>query len=110
MKYDIEGYFVGLPVLRASLLAVVWFASIANLESVPERPANDIAVELTLLDRAIDAVRSDIRGIIEEFKTSLPQKNLLFDAYLHMLDDNALAGDIRERVRLGQWAQSALSR
>ncbi|GIS18759.1 MAG: hypothetical protein CM15mP120_06750 [Pseudomonadota bacterium] len=82
---------------------------IANLESVPERPANDITVELTLLDRAIDAVRSDIRGIIEEFKTSLPQEELaLFDAYLHMLDDNALAGDIRERVRLGQWAQGAL--
>ena len=82
---------------------------IANLESVPERPASDITVELTLLERAVEAVRNDIRGIIEEFKNSLPQEELaLFDAYLHMLDDNALAGDVRERVLLGQWAQGAL--
>ena len=54
-------------------------------------------------------MRNDIRGIIEEFKTSLPQEELaLFDAYLHMLDDNALAGDIRELAWLGQWAQGAL--
>ena len=55
---------------------------------MPERPASDITVELTLLDRAVEAVRNDIRGIIEEFKNSLPQEELaLFDAYLHMLDD-----------------------
>ena len=107
---DIEGYFAGLPGSPGIAIgSSVVLHPIANLESVPERPANDITVELTLLDRAIDAVRSDIRGIIEEFKTSLPQEELaLFDAYLHMLDDNALAGDIRERVRLGQWAQGAL--
>ena len=107
---DIEGYFAGLPGSPGIAIgSSVVLHPIANLESVPERSANDITVELTLLDRAIDAVRSDIRGIIEEFKTSLPQEELaLFDAYFHMLDDNALAGDIRERVRLGQWAQGAL--
>ncbi len=82
---------------------------VADLDAVPLRPATDITVELTLLNRALEAVRNDIRSIIQDFQASLPQEELaLFDAYLHMLDDNALAGDIREKVRLGQWAQGAL--
>ncbi len=81
----------------------------ASLEGVPEREAEDVTVELMVLDRAINAVRQDIRRISEEFSQSLPREELaLFDAYLHMLDDDALAGDIRERVRRGMWAQGAL--
>ena len=106
---DVEGYFRGLagsPGIGIGTSVVLH--PIANLESVPERPASDITVELTLLERAVEAVRNDIRGIIEEFKNSLQEELALFDAYLHMLDDNALAGDVRERVLLGQWAQGAL--
>ena len=81
----------------------------ASLEGVPEREAEDVTTELMVLDRAINAVREDIRRISQEFAQSLPREELaLFDAYLHMLDDNALAGDIRERVRRGLWAQGAL--
>ncbi len=81
----------------------------ASLEGVPEREAEDVTTELMILDRAINAVRSDIRRISEEFAQSLPREELaLFDAYLHMLDDNALAGDMRDRVRRGIWAQGAL--
>ena len=82
---------------------------VADLDAVPEREASDVTVELMLLDRALESVRNDIRHISEEFSNSLPQQELaLFDAYLHMLDENALAGDIRKRVRLGQWSQGAL--
>ncbi|MBX3707921.1 MAG: phosphoenolpyruvate--protein phosphotransferase [Pseudomonadales bacterium] len=81
----------------------------ASLEGVPEREAEDVTTELILLDRAINAVRGDLRRISQQFSKSLPPEELaLFDAYLHMLDDNALAGDIRERVRRGLWAQGAL--
>jgi phosphotransferase system enzyme I (PtsP) len=99
--------FAGSPGIGIGIGVVMHPA--ADLDAVPLRPASDITVELTLLDRAIEAVRNDIRTIIQDFKASLPQEELaLFDAYLHMLDDNALAGDIREKVRLGQWAQGAL--
>lgn len=82
---------------------------IADLDAVPSRPAQDITVELLLLDRAIEAVRNDIRTLMRDLQASLPQEELaLFDAYLHMLDDGALAGDIREVVRRGEWAQGAL--
>jgi phosphotransferase system enzyme I (PtsP) len=81
----------------------------ASLEGVPEREAEDVTTELILLDRAINAVRGDLRRISQQFSKSLPPEELaLFDAYLHMLDDNALAGDIRERVRRGLWSQGAL--
>jgi len=62
-----------------------------------------------VLDRAVNAVRTDIANISEQFAGSLPAEELaLFDAYLHMLDDNALSGDIRARINEGQWAQGAL--
>ena len=82
---------------------------IADLDAVPSRQAEDLTTELMLLDRAIDAVRNDIRNMMRDLQASLPQEELaLFDAYLHMLDDGALAGDIRAVVRQGQWAQGAL--
>jgi phosphotransferase system, enzyme I, PtsP len=81
----------------------------ASLEGVPEREAEDVTTELLVLDRAINAVRDDIRRISGEYAQSLPREELaLFDAYLHMLDDNALAGDMRDRVRRGVWSQGAL--
>ncbi|HEY5679367.1 MAG TPA: phosphoenolpyruvate--protein phosphotransferase [Pseudomonadales bacterium] len=81
----------------------------ASLEAVPERIAEDVRTELMVLDRAVNAVRDDIRRISEQFAQSLPPEELaLFDAYLHMLDDNALAGDVRDRINRGQWAQGAL--
>ncbi|MCZ6856137.1 MAG: phosphoenolpyruvate--protein phosphotransferase, partial [Gammaproteobacteria bacterium] len=47
--------------------------------------------------------------ISDQFAESLPAEELaLFDVYLHMLDDNALPGDIRKHIRGGQWAQGAL--
>ncbi len=83
----------------------------ANLDAVPERAAEEVTVELALLDRALEAVRSDITNISAQFSTSLPKQELaLFDAYLHMLDENALAGDIRKEIQLGQWAQGALKK
>ena len=80
-----------------------------SFDAVPEKEAANTTTELMLLDKALVAVRNDIQKIIDEFTNSLPAQELaLFDAYLHMLDDNALAGDIRERIREGQWAQGAL--
>lgn len=81
----------------------------ASLEAVSDKIADDVGLELQVLDRAISAVRDDIRRISAQFAASLPAEELaLFDVYLHMLDDNALSGDIRGRIRKGSWAQGAL--
>ena len=81
----------------------------ARLETVPDRASDNVMIELMVFDRAIKAVRDDIRRIGEQLAQSLaPEELALFDAYLHMLDDAALAGDVRERIRTGQWAQGSL--
>ena len=54
-----------------------------SLDAVPDRTVDDTAVEIAIFERAINAVRSDIRRISDEFAESLPPEELaLFDAYL----------------------------
>ena len=80
-----------------------------SLDDVPDREADSVTVELMLFDKAVGSVRGDIRRISEQFAQSLPREELaLFDAYLHMLDDEALTGDVQQRIRRGEWAQGAL--
>ncbi len=80
-----------------------------NLDSVPNKKAEDVTTELMVFDQAVESVRSDIRRVSEQFAQSLPREELaLFDVYLHMLDDDALTGDVRERIRRGEWSQGAL--
>ena len=80
-----------------------------SLDSVRDAEAENLTVELMLFDRAVETVRGDIRRISKQFAQSLPREELaLFDAYLHMLDDDAIAGDVRQRIRRGEWAQGAL--
>ena len=81
----------------------------ADLSAVPDRETEDVTAELMVFDRAVEKVRDDIARISQQFAQTLPAEELaLFDAYLHMLDDNAIPGDVRDRIRLGQWAQGAL--
>ena len=81
----------------------------ATLEGVPDKEAENVTVELVLFDRAITEVRRDIEDVGAKLGATLPpEERALFDAYLHMLDDDALAEEVRERIRRGQWAQGAL--
>ena len=81
----------------------------ARLDLVPDKDAEDVAAELALFDRAIRQARQDIERINAGMAANLgPEERELFDAYLHMLDDAALAGDVRALIRRGQWAQGAL--
>ena len=81
----------------------------ALLESVADKDARNVDAELALFENAIGAARADIERINRQMAQALgPEERELFDAYLHMLDDAALAGDVRERIRAGHWAQGAL--
>ncbi len=87
----------------------VLMAPHADLDAVPDRNCDDVTVELLTFDRAINKVRDDIRLVSAKLSDSLPKEEIaLFDAYLHMLDDGALAGEVNARIREGQWAQGAL--
>lgn len=82
----------------------------ADLSSVPDRQTDDIEGEIEKFDTALEAVRQDIRGIAESLASRLrSDEQALFEVYLRMLDDNALAGEVRAQIKEGNWSQGALS-
>ncbi|KEA63447.1 Phosphoenolpyruvate-protein phosphotransferase, nitrogen regulation associated [Marinobacterium lacunae] len=81
----------------------------ADLEGVPDKPARDIDLELEKFTTALEAVRNEIREVSRMLAQRLrSDEQALFDVYMRMLEDNALAGQVAERIRAGNWAQGAL--
>jgi phosphotransferase system enzyme I (PtsP) len=81
----------------------------ADLTSVPEKQIDDIEAEIDLFNGAIEATREDISSLAAKLGDRLQKEELaLFDAYLHMLDDTAISGEVVEKIRAGEWAQSSL--
>jgi len=105
-----EARFHGIPGVAGIGIGTAYVVlPAARLELVTDQEADDVQAELALFDRAIGQARDDIERINEQMAKNLgPEERELFDAYLHMLDDAALAGDVREHIRGGQWAQGAL--
>jgi phosphotransferase system enzyme I (PtsP) len=83
----------------------------ADLNSVPSRRSKDIDEEMAFFHRCLESVRHDVKALGQRLKSRLaPQELALFDVYLHMLDDNALAAEVDEIIQTGEWAQGALSK
>lgn len=81
----------------------------ADLSVVPDKVANDIDHEIKSFEAALALVRKDIKVVGRSLSKRLrAEEQALFDVYLRMLDDNALAGEVIEQIRGGQWAQGAL--
>lgn len=81
----------------------------ADFKSVPDRKVSNIKKELKTLNEALKRVRADIRALSEKARLTLPpEEQALFQVYERMLDDNALAGEIRNYVKSGNWVQGAL--
>ncbi|WP_166258960.1 phosphoenolpyruvate--protein phosphotransferase [Marinobacter salicampi] len=81
----------------------------ADLDAVPEKQTDDIEQELARFSGAVTAVREDIERVAERLAPQLrPEEQALFEVYLRMLDDNALPGEVVNRIRAGYWAQGAL--
>ncbi len=100
---------VGAPGIAFGTAVVVYPE--ANLNTVPERKVANIDGELTLFRVAINEVRDEIREMGAKLSDRLKPEELgLFDAYLHMLDDSAIAGEVEDLILQGHWAQGALRR
>lgn len=81
----------------------------ADIDSVPDRVAEDVEAEIGLLHSAIAAVREDMHALEAKMAGSLmSEERALFDAYLRMLDDDALLTELEDRIHAGNWAQGAL--
>ncbi|MEH6470677.1 MAG: phosphoenolpyruvate--protein phosphotransferase [Halopseudomonas sp.] len=83
----------------------------ADLDAVPDQQADDIDAELQRFRSALSRVRHDIKVVGRSLARRLKgEEQALFDVYLRMLDDNALAGEIEQQIHQGQWAPGALRR
>ena len=81
----------------------------ADLSSVPERRIDDISREKERFSRAVEETREEIRGFFDRLESQLRPGELgLFEAYLQMLDDAEITGEVVSVIEQGQWAQGAL--
>jgi len=82
----------------------------ADLSAIPKRPCTDIKAEIRFFNECLEAVRVDISELKLKIKSQLrPEERELFDAYLHMLSDNALGAEVVALIKAGNWAQGALA-
>ncbi len=82
----------------------------ADLSVIPNRPCKDIKGETRFFNECLNAVRVDISELKMKIKGQLrPEERELFDAYLHMLSDQALGNEVVAKIEEGNWAQGALA-
>lgn len=83
----------------------------ANLDKVPDRRCRNPEEEVEAFQVALEAVRRKIKIVSRTLARNLKnQEQELFEVYMRMLDDNALAGEVIQHIRQGQWAQGSLRR
>lgn len=81
----------------------------ADLEAVPDRKTKRIAKEIQAFQQAMAAARLEIYALKERMIKTLPaEENLLFEAYLRILDSATLEHEIVHEIEQGNWAQGAL--
>ncbi|TDP01095.1 phosphoenolpyruvate--protein phosphotransferase [Marinomonas balearica] len=81
----------------------------ADLDVIPDRKTHDTESELSSFSEALKAVRKDIRRASSRLSQHLSEdEKALFDVYLKILDDNALAAEVENKIKEGNWAQGAL--
>jgi phosphotransferase system, enzyme I, PtsP len=106
-----EAKFTG--VAGASGVAIgraVVLSPLADLSAVPQQTCTDVDEELAFFQSCLAAVREDVKRLGDELKLRLnKEEQVLFDAYLGMLDDASLGGEVTERILEGFSAQYAWS-
>ncbi|HEB95436.1 MAG TPA: phosphoenolpyruvate--protein phosphotransferase [Sedimenticola thiotaurini] len=105
-----ERFLQGLPGAAGVAIgrAVVVYRE-ADLDAVPDRPAEQPEQEIALLHRAVARVREELRRLQGQMQETLPAEELaLFDALLLMLSGDTLVTQTIERIQAGEWVQSAL--
>ena len=83
----------------------------ADLDSVPDRPAENAIDEIKIFEEALGHAKEEIHDIqVRAKKTLSVAENALFDAYLRILDSRTLMQEVTDEISAGQWAQGALKR
>jgi phosphotransferase system, enzyme I, PtsP len=82
----------------------------ADLRGVPYQTCDDVDEEITFFHRCLQLARDDIKALGLQLTDRLnQQEQALFDAYLAMLDDASLGGEVVVRIKEGVAAPYAWS-
>jgi phosphotransferase system enzyme I (PtsP) len=82
---------------------------VADLNSIPDRDVENTKAEVALFKKAVNGVRMDIQSMLSRMSKILPAEDrALFDAYLLMLDGDAITGGVVKQIKKGNWAPGAL--
>lgn len=81
---------------------------LADLASIPDRPARDLAAEEAAFKAAVATVQKELCASGERLAADLPSEaRALFDVYVMLLGSDSLMVDTIERIRAGNWAPGA---
>jgi phosphotransferase system enzyme I (PtsP) len=83
--------------------------SYADLNSIPDKPISDVAAERVRFMQAVDAVKRDVKQMLDMMADLLPAEEIaLFDAYRMMLEGDSITGAVCDGIAAGNWAPGAL--
>lgn len=107
----VEAKFVGVAgAPGVAMGTAVVITPVADLHSVPFRVVKDVAAELVFFKRCLAATRDEIKGLGAQLQARLSrEEQAVFDAYISMLDDSTLAGEVIQRISQGICAPYAWS-
>lgn len=90
--------------------AIVTFPP-ADFDSVIDKSFDDYNVEIESFKSALEMAREEIDQLKSQAQSSLSMaENVLFDAYLRILDSRSLIEEVEDEIKTGVWAPTALKR
>jgi phosphotransferase system enzyme I (PtsP) len=99
----------GIPCAPGLAMGNIVLSEPADLQSIPDRNAQDIESEVQIFQAAVIAAKNELHAGKERMRANLADETLsLFDAYIMMLESDKLTNGTVARIRNGQWARGAL--
>ncbi len=99
----------GIPCAPGLAMGSIALSEPADLQSIPDRNAQDIESEVDSFQAALIAAKNELHAGKERMRANLADETLsLFDAYIMMLESDRLTNGTVGRIRNGQWARGAL--
>jgi len=80
----------------------------ADLDAVPNRKTHNIEGEMNAFLAAVNATKNELQKLKERIALLSSDDQVLFDAYLLMLESKTLINKTQSRIAQGYWASTAL--
>ena len=72
----------------------------ADIDAVPQSPAENLEDEVSVFYQALDSAREDMRRLSKRMKATVgEEEHALFDVYLRILDKDSLGAEVEQVIR-----------